>query len=372
MESDRLLYPYRYKRWLTPSLVVAVFLLLYLGIVLARAGGDPLAFARVGEGFRDGKPLGEPGYDGQFAYFIALDPRPALVAGRLDVPAYRYQRILYPLLARLLAAGSPSLVPWALVAVNLAAQVAGAFLVEAWLVAHGLSRWYALSYGLWAGLVMAVRLDLNEPLCYALVAGALLAQHHDRPRLAAACLGLAVFAKETALLVAAALIIWAILARRWNFLFPLSWFLIAFAIFQFLLFRWFGAIGLTSGGYLATPFEWVPFLGLWRVGVVSREALALLGVIFGPLVVVPSLWGIGAAARRLWQRDVSPAVLALATNATAIAFTPFSTFREPLGLVRFAAGLVLATVLFGAHVKSRRVLNYSMFWLSALALIIQE
>ncbi len=33
--------------------------------------------------------------------------------------------------------------------------------------------WYALIYGLWAGFTLAVRLDLPEPLAFALVAAAL-------------------------------------------------------------------------------------------------------------------------------------------------------------------------------------------------------
>ena len=75
------------KRLFTPALVVALFLVVYLGAVLALEQGDPLTFARLGDGFRNGRPLGREGYDGQFAYFIALDPRPAAVAEHLDVPA---------------------------------------------------------------------------------------------------------------------------------------------------------------------------------------------------------------------------------------------------------------------------------------------
>jgi hypothetical protein len=62
----------------------------------------------------------------------------------------------------------------------------------------------------------------------------------------------------------------------------------------------------------------------------------------------------------------------LASNAAFIALTPFSTFREPLGLIRLATGLVLATVLYAAQTDSRRVLNYSLLWLAALALAVRE
>ena len=76
-------------------------------------------------------------------------------------------------------------------------------------------------------------------------------------------------------------------------------------------------------------------------------------------------------ARGLLRRDVTPAVLALGANATLIVVLPFSTFREPLALVRLATGLVLSTVLFGAHTGSRRVLNYSLFWIALLFLIVR-
>ena len=62
---------------------------------------------------------------------------------------------------------------------------------------------------------------------------------------------------------------------------------------------------------------------------------------------------------------------ALGANAALIAVLPFSTFREPLALVRLATGLVLCTVLFGAQAHSRRVLNYSLLWIAVLVLLVR-
>ena len=86
---------------LGPALVILLISSALVGVVIWRLGGDPLALARIGARFSAGDPQGTQGYDGQFVYYIALDPNPAAVAPRLDVPAYRYQRILLPLLARL-------------------------------------------------------------------------------------------------------------------------------------------------------------------------------------------------------------------------------------------------------------------------------
>ncbi len=88
----------RKNKWLTPTFVVTIICLVYVLGVLIGAGGDPLTFALLGTRFSEGNLQGTEGYDGQFAYQIALDPLEA--APYLDVPAYRYQRILYPLLGR--------------------------------------------------------------------------------------------------------------------------------------------------------------------------------------------------------------------------------------------------------------------------------
>jgi hypothetical protein len=373
------------KRFFSPSLIVALFLLAYVGVILGRGEGDPLTFARLGDGFRNGRPVGREGYDGQFAYFIAIDPRPASAAEHLDIPAYRYQRLLYPLLARLLALGQPALIPWTLVLINLVAQVVGTYLVETWLVGHRLSRWYALIYGLWIGLVSAVRVDLSEPLCYALVAGALLAHFQGRRWLAALCLALAVLAKETALLFAAAFILaamvdvhmpastplrsrlgpWALALAPWILA------LVPLALLELLLYRWFGTWGLASGGYMATPFEIIPYMGLWRIGFSNAFATASV-LLFSLLVILPSLWGTMAGTKALLAKNFAPVTWALTINAGFLPFTPFSTFREAGGILRLATGLVLAVILYCGQTRSKKMLNYALVWLAGLAFIFNE
>ena len=361
-----------FRVWLRPAVLLAVLLPAYAALVLAQHGFNPLALAEIGDGFANGQPVSSvTGYDGQFAYWLAIDASPAAAGAHFDAPAYRYQRILYPLLARLLALGQPGIVPWTLITVNLLAQVGGVLAVEAWLHAQGVSRWYALTYGLWVGLVVSVRLDLNEPLSYALIAAAFVAQHRGRVWLAATCLLLATFAKETALVFWVAQMALAVLDRNWRALFIFGAAELPFVFWQVALWRWFGVVALSSGGWMATPFEWLPYMGLWRIALVSAPAFVLLAAIALPLAVGPSLWGLAAAARRVWQRDYSPSVLALGANAALIVVLPFSTFREPIALVRLATGLVLSTLLFGAHIRSARVLNYSLLWIAALALIVK-
>jgi hypothetical protein len=248
-----------------------------------------------------------------------------------------------------------------------------------------LSRWYALTYGLWIGLVSAVRVDLNEPLCYALLAGALLAHFRGRRWLSALCLALAILAKETALLFAAAFILAAIFDTRvpasaspksrlgpWALsLIPWIAALMPFAFLQLLLYRWFGAWGLASGGYMATPFEIIPYMGLWRMGFSNTFTTASV-LIFSLLVVLPSLWGIVAGLKALLAKNFAPTAWALTISAGFLPFTPFSTFREAGGILRLATGLVLAVVLYSAQTRSKKMLNYALVWLSGLAFIFKE
>jgi hypothetical protein len=352
-------------------MVVLVVSLLYLGVILARNSGDPLAFAVIGSRYQTGDPTGSEGYDGQFAYFIALDPGGA--SEKLDVPSYRYQRILYPMLARWLALGRPGVLPWTLVLLNLVALVAGTALMERLLLHYGAGRWYALVYGLYAGQLMSVRLDLNEPLSYGLVIAAIWALEQKRPGWGALLFALAALAKETALAFAAAYGLYLLLTAGWR---PaLRFGVVAFgpyACWQLILWRWLGGVGAGPGGAMATSFEIIPFMGLWRIGAVSWAALLVYTVILGPLVVLPTVWAIWRTGREILQRHWHPVSLALFVNAAVLLFLPHSTWREFLAMLRLSAGLVAAVLLYAALRRDRRALNYSLGWLAALAFILKE
>lgn len=356
--------------------VTAIVMLVGLGFVLLRlsqAGWDALGLAELGTRYSQLDPNGTEGYDGQFAYYIAASPNPKDVAVNLDVPAYRYQRILYPLIARALALGIPELIPWTLILLNLAVLGLGTWSVAKWLAHNRSSPYYALSFGLWAGMIGPVGTDLNEPLAYALVAGAWLARHVKRYRLGAVLLTLALFAKETSLLFWAAALIDDAWRKRWRL--SASWMgfgAMLYVAWQIWLYVTFGRFGIGAGGAMATPFEWFPFMGLARIGLTSVAALALFLAIFGPTIVFPVIWGAAAALRDILRRTTDLETWSLLFNATAIAFLPFSTFREPLGLVRVSSGFIMAVVFYAARRGYRRVQNYSLFWIAMLAMLIRS
>jgi hypothetical protein len=354
-----------------PFHIVGLVALAYIALTLWRYGGDPMKFVLVGTRFDPGVAGGTWGYDGQFAYQIARDP---IGASRfLDISAYRYQRILYPLIAWATAFGQGTLVPWTLVAVNWLALVAGTWLTEEILAGRGASRWYALSYGLFGGLMMAVRLDLTEPLAYALAQAAVLSYERGRRRSAAGLLALAALTKETTLLVAAGFLLSFALSRRWREF--AEWAVIIgapFVALQVWLRAWLGEWGVGSGGAMATPFEWIPYRGLWSLAAIDARAFALIALIIAPMALLPGLAALVAALRDLARRDMHPFVCILLMNALVIPFAPQSTMREPLGMLRLIIGLVAAVIAWGAYRPSRRALNYSLLWVATLALAINE
>jgi hypothetical protein len=374
----------------TPLLIVILAAMLYLGIILSLHNWDPLVFVLQGSRFTTGNPLGSEGYDGQFVYQIALRPTEAIPY--LDVPAYRYQRIFYPLLARWLALGQPALIPWTLPLINLAGLGVGTWLAERLLERNGANPWFALPVGLFAGQLLALRVDSPEPLALALALGGMLIIEQTQripPTLSviartrtihwsglvvgAALFALSALTKETMLLTAAGYGLWLGLMRGWRPALLFGGMAVGLlALWQGVLWLWLGRPGIGSGGAGATPFELIPFGGLLRIAEAGWRVLALFALIMLPLAVLPSLWSLWASARDVYCRRWHPRTFALLTNALIIPFLPFSTFREPLAMLRFLSPLVTMVVLFGGLKQSRRVLMYSLLWLASAVFLLKD
>ena len=186
----------------------------------------------------------------------------------MDVAAYRIKRILLPALGYLLSFGVDAQIPVVFVVANLTALVVSVALLEDLLVALRVSRWYALVYGLFFGTVAGVRLSTAEPLAYGLVIGALWVrqQENSRPWIEAPLLLAAALAKETTLPFVAALMLYDAVQGRWRSAIRLGLVVgVPFALWQLVLYGWLGTFGVGSGGGGATPFEVVPYNGVWRI-----------------------------------------------------------------------------------------------------------
>ncbi|MBN1656781.1 MAG: hypothetical protein JXA93_00190 [Anaerolineae bacterium] len=357
--------------WVRPWMLVALVTILYLAVVLHAHGGDPLALATLGTRFSEGAPAGTEGYDGQFNYYIARDPLGA--RDLVDIPAYRYQRSLYPLLARILALGQAGWIPYTLPLINVLALAGGTWCVEEILRRYHVNRWYAVTLGLYAGQLMSARLDLAEPLSYALVVAAILSAERDRWGWAVALFALSALARETSLVFVGGYLFFLVAQRNWRHALGLALGAgLPWLGWQIILWAWLGQPGFGSGGAGATPWEAIPFRGFWSIGAVDLRAFALLALIVLPLTIVPGLLALWSAARDLWAGRWHPFTAMLLANAAILLFLPQSSYREPLAMLRLTTGLVLAMILYGARKRSQRILNYSLLWLASLVFLFKE
>ena len=352
-----------------PWFVVTLLCFIYTAIVIGHNDGDPLALVTIGTRFSENIPAeagGTEGYDGQFVYYIARDPSTA--AAYIDVPAYRFQRILLPALARLMALGQEALLPWALLLIGLVSLAAGTAILENLLVRQRVSRWYALGYGLTIGTFGAVRLSLPEPLAYALVLGGILLITRERWLWAALLFALAALTRETTLLIPAGYGLYLLYQRRWRLAVVFGGLtLLPFLIWQAILYVRLGSFGIGSGGAQATSFELIPFAGVIRIFTEAPPQarlglLLIFGVLLIPFVLLPTFWGLKTVWNDWRRGTLTAASFVLLTTALMMPFVPFSTYREPLGILRFIVGLQIAVILYAAERHQQRVLRNSTIW----------
>jgi hypothetical protein len=354
-----------------PWQVVLGLTLAYTYIILALHAWSPMAFVNLVDRSTVTKPGQSLGYDGQFFYEIAKDPLNAWQV--VDVAAYRYQRILYPLLAAVLSLGQVAWIPWTLLLINLIAIPLGTYLMEITLVYQRVSRWYALIYGLSIGTMISLRLDVAEPLAFLLVQAALLAILRQKPWQGALWFALASLTRETTLLFAGGYVLYLIFQKK--FLQAALWSLgtgALFILWHVVLKIWLGSWGIGAGGALATPLEVIPYHGWWGVAATNLSIFALISTIVFPLAILPSLLSLGASAWALIHRIWTPVVWVLFLNAALFAFLPQSNIFEPIGLSRVTLGLVVAVLNFGAERQSKRTLNYAWLWLIFLVFLYKD
>ncbi len=205
------------------ALSAVAFYSAFLFNSLRTHGFDPATFVVAGDQFVDPSlapsaltvTRGVSGYDGQFLYRLALTPFTTQRDDRgirLDMPAYRQQRILYPLLVHLVSLGDPRAALWAMIGVNLAALFAVALLGAHLARSCTLSPWWGLAFVAYPGFVVSLSRDLSEIVAAACVLGGLLALRRNRSLLAGVTFALAVLARETTLIVPASVG----LAAMWN------------------------------------------------------------------------------------------------------------------------------------------------------------
>jgi hypothetical protein len=352
-----------------PPVCALLGLLLALGVVVGHLwlfGGDPSVFVRATPPFAD--PATAPRslrileppqtYDGQFFYRLAVDPWVSRDVGvNLDHPSYRQQRILYPLIVHVLSLGQAAWVPWLLVIVNVAGLAVLGALGGMLASELGAPAWWGVGLPLWAGFTYSLARDLSEIVQACFLVGTLLALHQGRWRLAAAPMALAVLARETAVLLAGAMLAWS--AFEWlrrRAAPPRIWGaglagVGCYVALQAVLWARWGTPPLAAGAAnLDLPLS-APLRYLGEVGPLGRVEFGCFALLVGSGLLAPrvpgfirlALAGYVALALSLsptvWQGDV--AWLRAATEAAILAWIAIFSAGPRRALTALASNTVL-------------------------------
>ena len=243
------------------------------------------------------------GHDGKYFFAQANDPwygDPHRHAAVLDRPAYRGQRMLFPMIAGGFGLFPPGVVVWSMLVTNLLAMAIGAFLAAKLAASWGGAAWLGLLVPLNIGLLFELDIDGAGILAYVCCLGALYALANERTWSASFLFAAAALSREVMVLFAVGIVVLWWLDRRevaWRFVITP---LVAMAVWYLYLHVRLADVPGVGGGTknFAPPF--VGFFEAFRSWAAAPDLLlinlSLLTVIitFIPLVLrsrLPIAWG---------------------------------------------------------------------------------
>jgi hypothetical protein len=262
--------------------IVLLYASVFVFVKLWVHGFDASTFITAGDVFVDAKQTPSPisvlakstGYDGQFYYRIALTPFTKLhteYGVTLDSPSHRQQRILYPLLSRIISLGNPSAIPWAMIFVNIAGLCSIALFATLLMLDLNRNPLYALCILFLPVFILALSRDLVEITATWTSLGAFYFLFKNKLKMSGLFFTAAMFARETTLIFPMAVALNVIIAHRknllsyWPLLFPFT----AYMSWQaYLDLHW----GTTAVEATSADLG-LPFLGLFHLFLSIRPRL---------------------------------------------------------------------------------------------------
>lgn len=267
------------------------------------------------------------GYDGQFFFYLAY--KPSLIwtcpHDQAHCPAYepyfRWQRIFYPMVARVLALGQPALIPYTLLLANFIGILVVAYLIGKMAVEMGASRWMGAAAGLFCGELLGFLRDLADPFGVLWTVVAVYLLRRNRPLWAAAAAGAAILTREQLVFYLPILALPLLAQRRWLTLAQSAAItLVPFIAWQVLLHSLYGIWPLFAGDTHVATLVPVPFLGLWRTRHEYDFGVTLLAA------GIPLAFTIFVSLAAIWQHG------------------PRSLLRDPVPLMALVYSLLFSMV----------------------------
>lgn len=297
------------------------------------------------------------GFDGIAYYRLALDPftREKKDFGLyLDHTAFRHQRILYPLVVWAATGGHPVAAAWVLVGVNLAGFAVIAFVGARLAATSARAPWWGLVFAANPAYALALGLDTAEVVAGALFLAAMLALRRARWPLATVMMVLAMFARETTLILPAGIAALVVLRVRerppWRTAaIPLA----AFVAWQAVLAWWWGDLALGTGAGLDIG---APLAGIVRAGrawIPPDQALDGLHLAFVFAVLAFAFTLARSVARGAGPAHERAAIVLslalLAMTSAAIWFHHWGFLRATAEVYALGVGVLLADARAPVH-----------------------
>jgi hypothetical protein len=342
------------------ALIAFVLTSLWCAWVWLQAGRDLTTFAWIGTYFAEDDPKGSIGYDGQFFYYIARDGEGSIPL--LDGASFRLQRILYPLTARVLALGQAQFVAFTLLFINIVALSTTCGLLATISALAGLNPLWGIFYAFWYGVLVGVRFDLAEPLCYLLALSAVVALTYERYRIAFVLFILSVFTKEIGVVIAAGAALWMLQQKKW------VWVILYGVVPAALLLGWWRLLFMALGDLptmypAASRISLIPFGGLSGI----RSLLDAIFVVFwllAPMACIAVLW----VRQFLQTRRLSLSMAVWLASLGFVATLADVVWEDPLAIFRVATCVVLFGYCFICQHYPHLHRIFAVWWGSSVLL----
>jgi len=364
-------------RLLLIALLYAVFILLFL----SKFNFNPSATIELSENYiftYGGEiPSGivvhkNDGFDGQFYYMMALNPS----LDKIFLQPHFFQRILYPVLALILSLGIKELLPITLILINYVAIILSCYILMLILRKYKANLNLVFIFAFNVGLIISITRNLTEPLMTLLIICAIYFLDKKRHVISMIFFSFALLAREIALPLYVALLLYFFIKLDFKKLGLYSFALIPFLIWEYILFLKTGIIPL----FLSFNSISRPFLGLinylfnvshnldiyliepsFQEFLISKETLGEIYKIFSPfpIILIALFQLLTLFIVFLKNKKITTHLLFLLSQTTMILMLNRGFFfKEEIGGVgRYAILMMLISIIFYAKEKN----NYGIF-----------
>jgi hypothetical protein len=221
-------------------IIIIVFYLLYITLFLAKFDFNPSATIEISKNYPHSYFGRMPphlvihdsnGFDGQYYYFMALNPD----LDDIDTNPAFLQRILYPILTVVFSLGVKQIFPIMMLLINFASAILSCCILLLFLRKYKASPLLALLCAINVGFLIAILRNLTEPLMMLLIIASIYFLDKKEYVISSIFLSFALLTRELAFTVYAAILLFFLFKKEFKNFFIFSLSIIPFCIWETIL-----------------------------------------------------------------------------------------------------------------------------------------